>query len=372
MNKGILRKFAKDNNISLVEAAKHILSNQETFKNGGIVGYANGGKVPEGTKLGQYYYRNGKWSDEKGNVLTKEFGQKYTDAYNKQVNPTTTKTGAQLESVGKKYPSAPSVKKVAKSNNGITNENYVAPQDIALVEQLKTTPTTNTTQTGGGLMKSVQQGGTGTSTQNTQTSTPETNSDKGKSWKAWSPMFGNYLGNAVEVGASLAQIKLGRDALKKAGERPVGQIDPTFQANVDRAQAQSKYGFSAEQNALLAQENQNTTNAARFAGRNFAGGNAGNAFNMERSAINEGYGRGLMAKVADQNLMLDKQQTANQLSLQKAGMSRQLFDDKSGAWEQNQLAGAGLKNQGWKNIIGATRYASALNSIQQQNQLGQF
>jgi hypothetical protein len=198
-----------------------------------------------------------------------------------------------------------------------------------------------------------------------------TSSDKGKSWKAWSPMFGNVLGNAVEVGASLAQIKMGRDALNKAGERPIGQIDPTFQANVDRAQAQSKYGFSAEQNALLNQENQNATNAARFAARNYSGGSGGNAFNMERSAINDSYGRGLQAKVADQALMLNKQDTANQMSLQKAGMSRQLFDDKLGAWNQDEMAAAGLKNQGWRNIIGAGRYASALNSIQQQNKLGQ-
>jgi len=331
---------------------------------GGMVnGYADGGKIPEGTKLGQYYYRNGKWSDSKGNVLTKEFGQKYTDAYNKQVNNAPTKTGAELEKVSKPTLKAPSVKKVvAKADNGITNENYVSPQDLALLEQMKKPTATVPINTGSGVVNSVKQ---------ETATTPQTNTDKGKSWKAWSPMFGNVLGNAVEVGASLAQIKLGRDALKKAGERPIGEIDPTFQANVDRAQAQSKYGFSAEQNALLAQENQNATNAARFAARNFSGGSGGNAFNMERSAINEGWGRGLKAKIADQNLMLDKQQTANQLSLQKAGMSRQLFEDKLGAWNQDEMAAAGLKNQGWRNIIGASRYANALNSIQQQNQLGQ-
>jgi len=201
--------------------------------------------------------------------------------------------------------------------------------------------------------------------------TPQGGGDKGKSWKAWSPMFGNYLGNAIETGASLAQIKLGRDALNKAGARPVGEIDPSFQANVDRAHAQSKYGFTAEQNALINQENQNATNAARFAARNYSGGSGGNAFNMERSAINEGWGRGLQAKIANTNLMLDKQQLDNQLSLQKAEMSRQLFEDKMDAFQQNQQAGALLKQTGWKNLIGATRYASALNSINQQNQLGQ-
>lgn len=331
---------------------------------GGIVGYAEGGTVPEGTKLGQYYYKNGKWSDGKGNILTKEFGQKYTDAYNKQVNPSTTKTGAQLENIGKKYPSAPSVKKVVpKTNNsGITNENYLPPQDNALLDLIKN---------GGGSTISPAQNTTNTpQSVNKTTETPaQTNTDNGKSWKAWSSTFGNALGNAVETGASLAQIKLGHDALTKAGARPIGQIDPSFQANVDRAHAQSKYGFSAEQNFLLNQENQNATNAARFAARNYSGGSGGNAFNMERSAINEGWGRGLQAKIANQNFMLDKQQVDNQLSLQKAQMSRQLFDDKLNAWMQNQQAGGALKNQGFKNLVGAGRYASALSSINAQNEL---
>lgn len=366
---------------------------------GGMVGYSDGGKVPEGTKLGQYYYKNGKWSNGSGNILSKEGAKQYEDAYfktiaarkkteddaykrdieesNKANNPNykspEKKADAVTTTPAKKYPSAPSVKKNPSTFEGKTNANVIAPQDLALVEQLKNTPavaTTTTTQ-GGGIAKSVQQGGGSTAQQNTQTSTPDNSSNFVKSWKAWSPQFANYIGSAVETGASLAQIKLGRDALKNAGARPVGQIDPTFQANVDRAQAQSKYGFSAEQNFLINQENQNATNAARFAARNYSGGSGGNAFNMERSAINEGWGRGLAAKVADQNLMLDKQQTANQMSLQKAQMSRQLFDDKLNAWNINQQAGGNLLGAGIRNIVGAGRYASALASINAQNQLGQ-
>jgi len=294
---------------------------------------------------------------------------------------------APSDKLGKPVLKAPSVKKAVAKTNGITNENYVAPQDLALVEQLKTPNVTNENYVAPQDLALVEQLKTPNVTKETvndpnldkynkdlkeaENRTPQGGGDKGKSWKAWSPMFGNYLGNAIETGASLAQIKLGRDALNKAGVRPVGEIDPSFQANVDRAHAQSKYGFTAEQNALINQENQNATNAARFAARNYSGGSGGNAFNMERSAINEGWGRGLQAKIANTNLMLDKQQLDNQLSLQKAEMSRQLFEDKMDAFQQNQQAGALLKQTGWKNLIGATRYASALNSINQQNQLGQ-
>jgi len=260
------------------------------------------------------------------------------------------------------------VKQGENTTNVNDNEsNYVNTWDRALIDKYKTpeAKTEATTTVDPNLAKYNKD----LADAEARTTTP-TSIGRSK-WTSNLSGLGNYLGSAVEVGASLAQIKLGRDALNKAGVRPVGEIDPSFQANVDRAHAQSKYGFTAEQNALINQENQNATNAARFAARNYSGGSGGNAFNMERSAINEGWGRGLQAKIANTNLMLDKQQLDNQLSLQKAGMSRQLFEDKMDAFQQNQQAGALLKQTGWKNLIGATRYASALNSINQQNQLGQ-
>ena|SRR3990167_5270782 len=272
-------------------------------------------------------------------------------------------TQSSADKLGNKTPKAPSVKKVNK-NTTDPNLTYISPQDLATIELIKAEANKTITPT----TTPVGTNTTGTPSAGTEDAVENA---KGKAWKAWSPQFTNLAGSAVEIGASLAQIKLGRDALAKAGARPVGEIDPTFQSNVDRAQAQSKYGFSAEENFLLNQENQNATNAARFAGRNFSGGSGGNAFNMERSAINEGWGRGLKAKIANQNLMLDKQQVANQMSLQKAQMSRQLFDDKLNAWNINQQAGGNLLGAGIRNVIGAGRYASALASINAQNQLGQ-
>lgn len=184
-------------------------------------------------------------------------------------------------------------------------------------------------------------------------------------WQSLMPI----VGSAIETGASVGQIKLGLKNLQEAGKRPIGEIDPTFQANVDRAQAQSNYGFSPAQYALINQENQNATNLARASARAYAGGSGGNAFTMERSAINEGFGRGLAAKVADTNLMMDKQQTANMMSLQKAQMSRQLFEDKMNAWQQNQQAGGQLLGAGITNLVGAGRYASEVAAQQERNKL---
>lgn len=184
-------------------------------------------------------------------------------------------------------------------------------------------------------------------------------------WQSLMPI----VGSAIETGASVGQIKLGLKNLQEAGKRPIGEIDPTFQANVDRAQAQSNYGFSPAQYALINQENQNATNLARTSARAYSGGSGGNAFTMERSAINEGFGRGLAAKVADTNLMMDKQQTANMMSLQKAQMSRQLFEDKMNAWQQNQQAGGQLLGAGITNLVGAGRYASEVAAQQERNKL---
>ena len=364
--------------------------------------FVDGGKVPEGTKLGQYYYRNGKWTNGTGNILSKEGAKQYEDAYFKTIaqrkkaendayardieesnranNPNyklPTKSGDQLNKLVDTKPSTISKTPKAPKTSGVTNENYVSPQDVALAETFKAPKTDPNLEKYNKDLADAEKNTTKGADYNQEVYNRDladankraSESEKGKGWNAWNTVFGK--GNGLETIASVAQIGLGLNNLNKAGARPVGQIDPTFQANVDRAQAQSNYGFSAEQNALINQQNQNATNLARFAARNYAGGNAGNAFNMERSAINEGWGRGLQAKIANQNLMLDKQQVANNLSLQKAAMSRQLFEDKLNGWNQNQTAGSALLGSGIRNIIGANRYANTLNSINEQNQLGQ-
>lgn len=286
------------------------------------------------------------------------------------------KSGAELNNLkqapnanlGKGLTKAPSVKKAQSAS--VTTKN---PADVTANEDVNTKKYNEDLQSA--LARTSPQSKTTmpNTVANNNTVTPETTSNKtknvlggiGKAWSAYVPL----ASSALESSLAMKQVNLGLKGLKQAGARPVGTIDPTFQANVDRAQAQSNYGFSPEQWAQINQENQNATNLARFAARNYAGGSGGNAFNMERSAINEGFGRGLAAKVASQNFMLDKQQMANQLSLQKAGMSRQLFEDKLNAWNQNQQAGATLMGTGIDNLIGSARYASALASQAERNNL---
>lgn len=243
--------------------------------------------------------------------------------------------------------------KPTSNTSGITNENYVSPQDRALMEDLKKKSSETANPTGlttSPLLKSSQSPNVGIQPEK------KTEDKTGKPWGAWKPSFGS----AIEGIGSMAQIGLGLKALEKAGARPVDKIDPTFQSNVDKAQAQSNYGFTPEESFMINQQNQNATNAARFAARNYSGGNAGNAFNMERSAINEGFGRGLQSAVANRTLQLNKQEYATNLALQKANMSRNLFGDKMTAWMQNQQSGGALVGQGIQNGIGAARYANEL------------
>ena len=177
------------------------------------------------------------------------------------------------------------------------------------------------------------------------------------------------LGNAVEYGAAAAQIGIGLKGLSESGKRPVGEIDPLFAANVNKAQAAAQYGFTPEQQLAIDQQNQNALNAARFAARNYSTGNAGTAYVQERAAINEGWGRGLQAKIAGLDYQQQKQQYADELALRKADMSRQLFKDKLTGWEQEQQAGANLLGAGIRNVIGASRYQKELEAAKQRQNL---
>lgn len=182
------------------------------------------------------------------------------------------------------------------------------------------------------------------------------------------PKWYSGLGNGLEYGASAAQIGMGLRGLNKSGKMPVDKIDPLFQSSVDKAQAAAKFGFTPEQQFSIDQDRQNAINAARFSARNFAGGNAGTAFTQERNAINQGWGMGLKAKIAGQELMQDKQRYADTLALQKAGMSRQLYEDKLAGWNQQQQAGSQLLGAGIRNMISANRYQKELEAQKQRQQ----
>lgn len=344
---------------------------------GGMVGYKDGGDVPEGTKLGKYIYRKGSWSDEKGNKLTKEYGQKYTDAYYKQTGGkskeqaqfeadikaaneknspgyyTPTKTGAQLENIPSSKPSALAGKvKTGKKSEGMKIE------DMGTVESI--TPSVSLSKEPSGEMR------TPVSSQELTKGEATTSPDTAPKKKGLGDFLNKNWGSALEMGASAAQIGMGLKGLNE--ERPVDKIDPLFQANVDKAQAAAKYGFTPEENALLEQQNQSALNAARFAARNYAGGNAGTAYVQERNAINEGYGNALKKAIANKSLMMDKQQYADQMALQKAQMSRNLFGDKLNAWTQKQSSASELLGAGLSNLIGSQRYKDELEAYKQRQQ----
>lgn len=155
------------------------------------------------------------------------------------------------------------------------------------------------------------------------------------------------------------QVRMGTEFLAKTGARPVDQISPEFQDAYNKAQQEAKYGFSPEEQALIKNQNLNALKQQREAARFYGLGYAG-----ERQAINESFGRGLSAAVANKERMLQKQMEANQLGLQKADMSRRLFNDQMNAWQQNQQSGAELVNAGLTNQINAKRYADVLMNLQ--------
>jgi hypothetical protein len=142
----------------------------------------------------------------------------------------------------------------------------------------------------------------------------------------------------------------------KNNVRPEFKIDPLFLSNVDKAQQQAGYGFTAEQQALLDQTNNNLLNEGRAAARNYSGGSGGNAINLERQAINDSFMRKLQNSVANNELQMAKQQYATDLSAQKMNASRTIFEDSLRAFDQKSAAAAQLTQAGIKNILNANRF----------------
>lgn len=182
------------------------------------------------------------------------------------------------------------------------------------------------------------------------------------------------IGSAAIDALPFIQTGYGLSQLHKLGKRPIGQLDPDYlksiqqaQSNLDIANANAKFGFTPEEQAQINNENQNLTNAQRYDARNLSGGSNANAYNMERGAINNAFERALQAKIANRNLIMDKQNIANErqqyldnLRANKANMARTLFNDKMNAWQQNQQAGAGLLGAGLQNLIGLRNYQDEL------------
>lgn len=177
--------------------------------------------------------------------------------------------------------------------------------------------------------------------------------------------WNNLASNAIGYGLPLLQTAIGFNNLRKAGDRPINTIDPTFlnalQKTTDiqsKADLAARYGYTQDQLAFLNTQNVNATNAARTAARNLAGGNAATAFNLERAASNDAYGRALQSRISDadlklqkQNIAADRQGAVNEMSLQKQNQNNLIFNNALNAWQQKTQNAAGLANTGMQNLL---------------------
>jgi hypothetical protein len=177
--------------------------------------------------------------------------------------------------------------------------------------------------------------------------------------------WANLADKAISYGIPIAQTAIGFNNLRKAGDRPVDKLDPTFLNALNKtqdiqseAELAARYGLSQDQLAFLNMQNVNATNTARANARNIAGGNAAAAFNLERAAANDSYGRALQSRVLDADLKLQKQQIAadrqgavNSMAAQKQNQNRLLFGDAMNAWQQKTQNASSLANTGMTNFL---------------------
>jgi len=162
------------------------------------------------------------------------------------------------------------------------------------------------------------------------------------------------------------QAALGYNMLK--GEKRPGykfELDPAYQASVERQKQDASYGFTAEK---MAMENQNIANAkadSRFIAR--SGPNAGAAYNQETQAINQAWMNQLALTSKDQELKMAKQQISDQSIKERAGImtgaKRQAYEDAMGRFQQIQQAGSELVGAGIRNVIGSTRLNKELEAM---------
>lgn len=196
----------------------------------------------------------------------------------------------------------------------------------------------------------------GTSTPTPTTPTPATQSKLAKA----------LSGVNTEALIGAGQSALGYNMLK--GEKRPGykfELDPAYQASVERQKQEAGYGLSAEQRAMANQDIANALSDSRVIAR--SGPNAGAAYNQETMAINEGFRNKLGLISKDQELKMAKQQISDQSIKERAGImtgaKRQAYEDAMGRFQQIQQAGSELVGAGIRNVIGSTRLNKELEAM---------
>ena len=89
---------------------------------------------------------------------------------------------------------------------------------------------------------------------------------------------------------------------------------------------------------------------------------------MERSASNNAFTRSLQNASANTELQQQKQGFAANLALQKANMSRNIFEDSLRAFEQKNQAAGQLVGAGISNVMDTNRFANYMKLRNQENE----
>ncbi|MCC7514542.1 MAG: hypothetical protein IT212_07600 [Bacteroidia bacterium] len=167
----------------------------------------------------------------------------------------------------------------------------------------------------------------------------------------------------------LGQAVLGATQLLKQGARPVDQLDPEYaaaiagsQARAGRAQKEAAFGLTPEERRLAESgiESNRQVDVANIV--NQSGGSGGTALaNIRQGSV--GANDAITNLNVKDNLLRQQKQAyadqqanyVNSLIGRQAEMKRKLFEDKMGAFQQNQNAGAELVNAGLSNILAGDR-----------------
>lgn len=152
-------------------------------------------------------------------------------------------------------------------------------------------------------------------------------------------------------------------------KRPIDQVDPTFQNQVNQSIKNASYGYTPEQKALLNNQGIENRNSELANVRNLSGGNAGEALLNSRAVFNDYNQNKLKQASDDEMLRMQKQNSANNLSMAHQDKLRQLFQDRMNQFGQQQNAGASLLGAGIQNLIGAGRYNQAKQAQDQINKI---
>lgn len=164
----------------------------------------------------------------------------------------------------------------------------------------------------------------------------------------------------VGQGLALAQIGLGTSELLKDGKRPVDEIPADYLATVSDAQKESQFGLSPLQMEIANRGIEKNRAADAQTIINLSGGSAGTALANIRAASIAANDAQNNLSAQSEALRLQKKRYYDSNVAEKAGMSKQLFNEKLNAFNVNQEAGAGLLGAGIQNLIGGARYQKDL------------